>query len=70
MTEKCINLNVSIINPILTDLVCHDSHCCSVIQMGQTALDKAREGKSDCVGNEDYESRYDEIIKYLEEFGK
>ena len=37
-----------------------------VIQGGETALDKARDGKSFA----DEESRYDEVIKYLEEFGK
>ena len=67
---KCVNLNVSIINPILTDLVCRDSHCCSVIQNGKTVLDIAREGKSDLAEDEDEESRYDEVIKYLEECGK
>ena len=67
---KCVNLNISIINPILTDFVCHVSHCCSVIQDGKTALDDAREGKSDNAYDEDKESRYDEVIKYLEEFGK
>ena len=64
---KCVILNISIINPIITDFVCRDSHCCSVIQNGQTALDQAREGKSEDA--EDDESRYDEVIKYLEEFG-
>ena len=39
-----------------------------VIQDGKTALDRAREGKSDA--DEDDESRCDEVIKYLEEFGK
>ena len=63
---KFVNLNVSIINPILTDLVCHDSHCCFVIQHGKTALDRARRGKIYAID----ESRYDEVIKYLEEFGK
>ena len=67
--RKCVNLNISIINPVLTDFVCHDSHCCSVIQDGKTALDIARERKSSAY-NEDRKSRYDEIIIYLEEFGK
>ena len=61
------------INPVLTDLVCCDSHCCSVIQDGQTALDLAREGRSysfNKVKDEDDESRFDEVIKYLEECGK
>ena len=49
-----------IINPVLTDLECHDTHCCSVIQDGKTALDRVRERKLD----EDNTSRYDEIIKY------
>ena len=40
-----------------------------VIQNGETALDRAREEKS-YVDDEDEESRYDEVIKYLEEFGK
>ena len=67
--RKCVNLNVSIINPVLTDLVCHDSHCCSVIQDGKTALDLARQRKNSA-SNEDYQSRCDEIIKCLEECGK
>ena len=41
-----------------------------VIQYGRTALDDARRGKSDYADNEDSESRYDAVIKYLEEFGK
>ena len=40
-----------------------------VIQNGETALDRARDGKSYAV-DEDDESRYDEVIKYLEECGK
>ena len=35
-----------------------------VIQYGETALDKARRG------NTDASRYYDEVIKYLEEFGK
>ena len=58
-----------IINPVLTNLVCHDSHCCSVIQRGMTALDRARDGKTNARDKDD-ESRCDEVIKYLEEFGK
>ena len=41
-----------------------------VLQFGQTALDRARDGKRRNAEDEDDESRYDEIIKYLEEFGK
>ena len=41
-----------------------------VLQFGQTALDRARGGKRRNAEDEDDESRYDETIKYLEEFGK
>ena len=41
-----------------------------VIQLRQTALDKAREGKRREAKDEDDESRYDEVIHYLEEFGE
>ena len=37
-----------------------------VIQDGETALDRAREGKTRFAYNKDY----DKIIKYLEEIGK
>ena len=58
-----LNCVCSIVYPVLKHLVCHDSHCCSVIQGGNTALDMARAGNTDA-------SRYGEVIKYLEEFGK
>ena len=57
------SLRLAPINPVLTYLVCHDSHCCSVIQNGETALDMARVRNA-------VASRYGEVIKYLEEFGK
>ena len=41
-----------------------------VIQDGQTALDKAREGKPDNAYDEDTEAEYDKLIEYLEEVGK
>ena len=41
-----------------------------VIQNGETALDRARVGKSNYGEDEDDESRYDEVINYLEEFGE
>ena len=41
-----------------------------VIQYGDTALDDAREGKTENAKDGDSESRYDEVIKYLEKFGK
>ena len=40
-----------------------------VIQRGKTALDRARVGKNEAE-DEDDESEYDEVIQYLEEFGK
>ena len=41
-----------------------------VIQDGKTALDQARKGKGMFAKNEVDKSSYDEVIKYLEEFGK
>ena len=41
-----------------------------VIQYGQTALDRAREGQNDYAGDEDDETIYNELVKYLEEIGK
>ena len=41
-----------------------------VIQYGETALDRARVGKHHYAKDEDDESRYDKVIKYLEEFGE
>ena len=41
-----------------------------VIQRRETALDRARLGKRHEAKDEDDESRYDEVIKYLEEFGE
>ena len=41
-----------------------------VIQDGQTALDYTREVYSLYAEDEDDKSRYDQIIKYLEELGK
>ena len=41
-----------------------------VIQHRETALDRARFGKRHEAEDEDDKSRYDEVIKYLEEFGK
>ena len=60
---------MSLLLTLYSLILCHDSHCCSVIQNGETALDRAREGKSSAY-NEDSKSRHDEVIKYLEEFGK
>ena len=60
-----VNLNVSIVNDILTDLVCRDSLCCSIVQVGKTAFDIAREVKSEI--DEDVE---DDESGYNEEFGK
>ena len=77
MTHHIMNCSTwcvcGIINPVLIYLVCHDSHCCSVIQRGKTALDRARDGKRIGKTNgydKDRVSRCDEVIKYLEEFGK
>ena len=55
-----------IINPVPTDftIVCVMTHTAVlVIQDGQTALDKAREGKT-------FKSRCDKVVKYLESVGK
>ena len=47
-----------------------DSHCCSVIQYGQTALDRVRAGKNNAKEYGFDESRHDKVIRCLEEFGK
>ena len=41
-----------------------------VIQYGQTALDMARERQNHYAGDEGDETKYDELVKYLEEIGK
>ena len=41
-----------------------------VIQDGKTALDKAREGQNDFAGDKYNETKYEELVKYLEEIGK
>ena len=41
-----------------------------VIQDGVNALDYAKDGKHHEAEDEDDKSRYDEVIKYLEEFGE
>ena len=60
---------MSLLLTLYSLILCHDSHC-SVIQDGETALDHARGGKTIHARNEDDKSRFDEVIKYLEEFGK
>ena len=48
-----------IINPVPTDFfVFHDSHCCSFIQYGETALDLAKDNDKH------------EVVQYLKEVGK
>ena len=60
-----------IINPVPTDLVCHMTHTVVLVVQYGTALDNAREGKSNNADDEDYdESRYNELIQYLEGVGK
>ena len=41
-----------------------------VMQSRETVLDRARVGKRHEAEDEDDESRYDEVINYLEEFGE
>ena len=61
-----------IVNPVPTDftfvwVMTHTAVL--VIQDGQTALDKAREGKDEFT-DEDTNAEYDSVVHYLESVGK
>ena len=60
-----------IVNPVPTDLtiLCVVTRTAVlVIQRGKTALDKVRERKDEVL--DDYKSKYDKVIHYLESVGK
>ena len=63
-----------IINPVPTDFtfLCVMTHTAVlVIQDGETALDRAREGRDDTDDDDDDKlSEYDKLIHYLESVGK
>ena len=73
MTHNIMNSSTymvcGIINSVYSLILCLMT-LTVVIQDGENALDSAKDGKHHEAEDVDDESRYDDVIKYLEEFGK
>ena len=64
-----VQIYLSLLLTLYSLILCIVTQTVVVIQDGETALDLVRERKS-MSSSEDVKSRSDEVIKYLEEFGK